>query len=256
MARCVRATSSVTGSSTPPRRTGPSPAGGGPACGSRPCGRSPASARPAASASGLSLRTTYRCHAGRAAGDGDGQRDELAEPRVLVVRPQRGGARRPSASRCGSCTRRIAACSESRRRVVADVLVGDLVPRAVEAQHPHAVGELVVAGGDGAAVAEAAEVLGREEAERSDRAQRAGPAVARGRARGLGGVLDDRHAERLDLGDRRDVAEQVHRDDRLGARRQRGLDRLGGDAERVRIDVAEHGPRAGRRDRLGARRRR
>ena len=48
----------------------------------------------------------------------------------------------------------------------------------MEAQHPHAVGErVVVARGDRAAVAEAAEVLGREEAERGDRAERARAAV-------------------------------------------------------------------------------
>src|SRR4029450_144611 len=45
-------------------------------------------------------------------------------------------------------------------------------PRAVEAQHAHAIGERGVAGGDGAAVAEAAEGLRREEAEGGQRAQR------------------------------------------------------------------------------------
>ena len=44
---------------------------------------------------------------------------------------------------------------------------------------------------------------------------------------GLCGVLEHRHAERLDLGDRRDVAEQVHRDHRFRARRQGRLDGLG-----------------------------
>ena len=33
--------------------------------------------------------------------------------------------------------------------------------------------------------------------------------------------------------------------------RERGADGVGGDAERLRVDVAEHGPRAGVRDRLG-----
>ena len=54
----------------------------------------------------------------------------------------------------------------------------------------------------------------------------------------------DRHAERLDLGDRRDVAEQVDGDHRLRARRQRRAHGLGGDAERLRVDVAEDRARA------------
>ena len=53
--------------------------------------------------------------------------------------------------------------------------------------------------------------------------------------------------------DRRDVAEQVHGDHGLRARRQRGAHGLGGHAARVRVDVAEHGPGARVRDRLGGR---
>ena len=48
--------------------------------------------------------------------------------------------------------------------------------------------------------------------------ERAGAAaVVQDRARGLRGVLEHRHAERLDLLDGRDVAEQVHGDHGLGA---------------------------------------
>ena len=72
--------------------------------------------------------------------------------------------------------------------------------RAVEAQHPQALVQLRVAGGDGAAVAEAGQVLGREERERGQRAERAGAAGVGERAGRLRGVLDHRHAERGDLG--------------------------------------------------------
>ncbi len=59
-----------------------------------------------------------------------------------------------------------------------DQLEGLLVARAVEAQHPHALGDRVVVGRDRAAVAEGAEVLRREERERRHRAERAGAAAA------------------------------------------------------------------------------
>ena len=75
---------------------------------------------------------------------------------------------------------------------------------------------------------------------------------ARRRAGGLRRVLDDGQAERLDLRHGRDVAEQVHRDDRLRARRERRAHGLGRHAEGLRVDVAEDGPGAGGRDRLGA----
>ena len=57
---------------------------------------------------------------------------------------------------------------------------------------------------------------------RACRARR--PPVGPGRADGLRGVLDDRHAERLDRAHRRDVAEEIDDDDRLRARRERRLD--------------------------------
>ena len=62
--------------------------------------------------------------------------------------------------------------------VVADLREGLLVRRAVEAQRAHALGQRGVVGRDRAAVAQAAEVLGRVEGERRDRAQRAGRLAA------------------------------------------------------------------------------
>jgi hypothetical protein len=177
------------------------------------------------------------------------QPHELAEPGPFVVRG--GGA---AAVAPGVEVRQLDPQDRGLQlveaRVVPDELERALVLGAVEAQQPDRRVELRVVRDDGAAVPERAEVLRREERERRDRPERARAAVRRERARRLGGVLDDRHAERLDLGDRRDVAEQVHGDHGLRARRQRGLDGLGGHAPRVRGDVAEDGRRTGVRDRL------
>jgi hypothetical protein len=185
------------------------------------------------------------------AADGHRQLHELAQAGLLVVARRGAAAVGP-----GVEVRQLHA--QNRRlkliqaRVVAHVLIRDLVPRAVEAQHADAVGECAVARGDRAAITEATKVLGREEAERRERAKRAGAPGCRQRARGLGGVLDDRNAERLDLRDRGDVSEQVHGDHGLRARRQRNADRLGRDAHRLGVDVAEDRTRTGGRDRLGA----
>ncbi len=139
-------------------------------------------------------------------------------------------------------------------RVVAEQLVGDLVARAVEAQHACLVGELCVVGDDHAPVAEAAKVLRGKERERGGLAERAGAKRACGlwacvsewlrvkvEPADLRGVLEHGHAERFDLGDGRDVAEQVHGDHGLRARSERLGDGFGVDAERLRVHVAEHG---------------
>ena len=117
-------------------------------------------------------------------------------------------------------------------RVVAHELEGPLVVRAVEAQRAHLLGERGVAGGDRAAVAERAEVLRREERERRDvpsapgRRPSASTVPAACAASSITG-----HAERLDLGHRRDVAEQVDGDHGLGARGQHGAHGLGRDQD-------------------------
>jgi hypothetical protein len=123
----------------------------------------------------------------------------------------------------------------------------------VEAQAASERGHLVVVGHHGAAVAQARQVLRGEEREGRRRPQRAGAPPAVARARGLGGVLHDRHAESLERVDRRDVAEEVHGDEGRRARGDRRLDRLRRDAERRRIDVAEDRPRTGGHDGLGRR---
>ena len=150
-------------------------------------------------------------------------------------------------------------------RVVADLVVGDLVVGAVEAQRARTLGDTGIGCGDGAAVAEPPEVLGGKEGESGRGAERAGAgggraglltrdcgaAYAHARAGGLGGVLEHGHAQRLDLCDGREVAEQVHGDHGLRARGERGAHRVGGDAVGVGVDVAEHRGGARRGDRLG-----
>ncbi len=153
--------------------------------------------------------------------------------------------------------RRIAACSSSRRELkpMSVNVFLSLLPwkRSSRARCDE---DLAVAGHQ-TAVAVAAEVLGREEAEDAHVAEAAGATAVVGRAPRLAGVLD--HGEAVRLGDLAygvgvgGEAEEVDRHDRFGARRDRRLDRVGVDAERVGTDVDEHGLGSGLSDRLGRR---
>ena len=133
-------------------------------------------------------------------------------------------------------------------RVESEIAADDLVVifrmRAVPAQEADLVGQGAVLSDHGPAVAEAAEVLRREKRIAADRPHRSGPASSVFRANRLGGVLDDRQIvpprdveNRIHLGA---LAEQVHRHDRLGARRDLGRDAARVDVERHRIDIDEH----------------
>ena len=143
-------------------------------------------------------------------------------------------------------------------RVVADLGVEHAVLGAVGAKPPGGGGELVVVGDDRAPVAEAAQVLGGEEAEGGGVAERSGHACRRARAGGLRGVLEHAQAVRLgelaQLGHRRRVPVQV---DRAGApwcaSPIAGSARRRGHVEGPRVDVAEDRRRAGVDDRLGGR---
>ena len=127
-------------------------------------------------------------------------------------------------------------------RVRPDQLEGLLVARAVEAEHPEPLRDLVVPARDEPAVTEREEVLGREEAER--RAD-AGARDA-GCAERLRGVLDQRQPESGELGERRRPAEEVHRHDRLRARRDPRRDVGRVEVEGDGIDVGEDRRRAAR----------
>ena len=130
-----------------------------------------------------------------------------------------------------------------------------LLAAAVVAQDADLLGDGVVVGGDQAAVAEAAEVLAREEAVGAGIADAAGHASAVGGAEGLGAVLDD--LQTVFLGDRADLvhvgrlAEQVHRQDRARAPGYGGADGLRVDVEAAGQDVHEHRDGAAVADGLG-----
>ena len=125
----------------------------------------------------------------------------------------------------------------------------------VDAQDAGALGERVVLGCDQAGVAHPTEVLGGEEARGAEIADgHRGAAFPTG-AHGLRGILDDaelvRGGEGLERVEVEGLAEEVHRHDRPGARR----DLPGGvrevDVEVMRVDVDPDGRRAEAGDRAG-----
>jgi N-acetylmuramoyl-L-alanine amidase len=126
---------------------------------------------------------------------------------------------------------------------------------AIGAQAAEAAGRRGVPAGDSAAVADRAEVLRRIERESGGVPVCPELAAVDLGADGLGAVLDDRKpalfGERGDARHVRRVAEQMHRDDRRRARRDRRLDgaRIHAPGRRVDIDKTRHGTR--RHDSLG-----
>jgi hypothetical protein len=135
--------------------------------------------------------------------------------------------------------------------VDADHLV--VVPRlhAVDAEQFQRLRDVVAGGREEAAVAGAAEVLGRIEAEAADVTEAAGAAAMPGREDRLGGILDDGHAGPAGDGQQGvhvgRPAEEVHRDDRLAAAADLPLDVGRVDEVGRRVDVGEdrHRPEAG-----------
>jgi hypothetical protein len=134
-------------------------------------------------------------------------------------------------------------------RVVTDHLEVDLVARAVEPQHPHALRELVVARRHEPAVPDAEEVLRRIEAERGRDTR---PADVR-RAECLRRVLDHRRPQLHELRERRRTAEEMDGEDRFGALGDPRSDILGVEIHRRRVHVGEDGRRPTPRNRLGSR---
>ena len=153
----------------------------------------------------------------------------------------------------GSSTRRIPACSSSRRELWptrSNVLLSREPWKRSIRRRSSSSGSLVVTAPPSPKQRRFFD--GKNENVASVPSEPGRPASVE-RAGGLRGVLDDRDAERLDLRDRRDVAEQVHGEHRARRGRERGAHGLGRHARGLRVDVAEH--RAGARvdDRLGGR---
>ena len=134
---------------------------------------------------------------------------------------------------------------------------------AVDADAAQRACEFGIVGEDRAAVAEAAERLGREEAGRGRKAERAETAALVARAKGLRRVVE--HEQALGRRDRADrvmvgaLPEQIDRNhrDRLEAeplrRGDAALQRSRIDVEGRFIDIDEHRCRAGQRHRLAGR---
>ena len=116
-------------------------------------------------------------------------------------------------------------------------------------QAPHGLGDAVVVGRDGPALARRNDLAGMER-EAGREAERAARAAAPPAAERPGGVLDQRQVR--ELLDARRTAEEMHGEDRAGARAD--LDQRRVDVHRLRIDVDEDGPQTGERDHVGRRR--
>ena len=123
------------------------------------------------------------------------------------------------------------------------------------AQHAQLVRAFLAVGRDQAAVAEAAQVLAREETEGTELAEAAGHLAVDVGAERLRAVLDDDQApvvaEFFQCIHVHRLAEQVHRDHGPGFRRDRLLDLVQIDVEGVGVDVHEHRRRADIADGLG-----
>ena len=148
----------------------------------------------------------------------------VAEQRA-IARGVRAAAPRSTPARCGAFTRSTAACSASIRKLPPTSVMVVLRLHAVRAQQPRPLRQRVVVGRQQARVAERAEVLAREEREAAERADAAEPAATcrsrrspAPRPRSPGCRRAAAAQDRIHVGAQ---AEQVHRHDRLGPRRDR-----------------------------------
>jgi hypothetical protein len=120
-------------------------------------------------------------------------------------------------------------------------------PFAVAAETGHPLGQGVIIGDHGAALASAADDLVLPEAEATHAADGAYHAPLVEGAVGLGRVLDENEAvafgQRGQFVHGRGVAVEVNDDHRLGARRYRRLHRCGQQVEGVAVDVDDDGRR-------------
>lgn len=140
-------------------------------------------------------------------------------------------------------------------RVVTHGLVVVLLPAAVDSEHPGRIGQGIIVGGDHAPVTEGIQVLGGEEAVAAEGPHGSGLPALPGGPEALGTVFDDLQAmlgrHGLEAIHVAGAAEEVHRNDRLGAGRDGRLDQIGIDVEGAFLDVHEDRRGAHVADRLG-----
>ena len=141
--------------------------------------------------------------------------------------------------------------------VGAEQLVMVLGLHAMDTEDASALGERVIGGGDEAGVAEAAEVLGREEASGAEIAEGHGGAALPARAHGLGSIFDN--AKLGGAGESEDgwhvhaLPEEVDGHDGLAARAGLAGDIGEVEVEGVRVDITPNGRGAKTRDGAGGR---
>ena len=127
---------------------------------------------------------------------------------------------------------------------------------AVQRQHPDALGPVGAVGRDHAALA-GGDVLHGVEAEGGEIGGRADAPRSGGRAERVRGVVDDRQAvargDAAEADQRRRTSGEVHRQERRGARRHRGLGRGRIEVQRGEVDVGQHRRAAGVDDRVDRR---
>ncbi len=127
---------------------------------------------------------------------------------------------------------------------------------AMDADFAHGLGQGVVVGEDGAAVAVAAQGLAGEKAGAADSAEVAALTTFVGSAKALGGVFNDGQVgvfgcDSVDGVHVGGLAVKAHRHDGLGFGRDLGLDEVGVYVARVGLDIHKHGLGAEQHDHLG-----
>ena len=122
--------------------------------------------------------------------------------------------------------------------------VEGIAAHAMQAHHAGALGQLGIARHQHAALAGGHGLVGIEAEHGGVAAHRADQFALERRRQRMGGVFD--HAQAMaarDVEDLQHVDRQtgvMDRDDRAGARRDRGLDQFGVDVQRCRVDVDQH----------------
>src|SRR5688572_20329085 len=114
----------------------------------------------------------------------------------------------------------------------------------MHAKHRERSGQSLIVRRHQSAVAEAAQILGREEAETAHIGQQAGTTAILRCSDGLTGVFNDTNTpwlgDSVDRGHIGALSEQMHRNHRFGTWGDCAFDLMGIDIKRIRVNVDEH----------------